>query len=143
MSYSFPGVSYTRTRSSASLPVHLTSVGCYGSEEKLIDCGYHKYYTTSNPSIDPFYFDYYLPVNYIETNPSMDISISCFSSVDSNASKMKNNISRDSTNSAESSAEVNNVSTASLIIAVIALVAVMGLVAIRVLCNLLIVFKKR
>ena len=60
----FPGVSYTRTQSSSSLPVHLTSVGCYGSEEKLIDCGHH---TISEPSVHYFFF----------------ISISCFSSVDS------------------------------------------------------------
>ena len=48
MSLSFPDVTYTRIWrsrdwSSASLPVHLTAVGCYGSEEKLIDCAHHNY----------------------------------------------------------------------------------------------------
>ena len=125
---SFPGVSYTRTQSSASLPVHLTSVGCYGSEEKLIDCTYHEY-TTPDPSINPFFFDYYyglLHVNNIKTNPSMDISISCFSNVDSTSS---------------SSTEVDSVSTISLIISIISLSAVIVLVAVLII--VVVIFRQR
>ena len=58
-----------RTRSSASLPVYLTSVGCYGYEEKLINCTHHEYTSST----------------------SMDISISCINSgdsVDSSSDKM-------------------------------------------------------
>ena len=123
---SFPGVSYARTQSSASLPVHLTSVGCYGSEEKLIDCGHHEY-TTSDHSID---FDYYYYdvwyTNNIVANPSMDISISCFSSVDSTST---------------SSTEVDSVSTISLIISIISLSAVIVLVAVLII--VVVLFRKR
>ena len=64
---SFPDVSYSKTQrtlSSISLPVHLTTVGCYGFEEKLNDCAHHK---------------------YTSSDPSMDISINCISSEDSSS----------------------------------------------------------
>ena len=51
-------ISYTedeRTRRGQSLPAYLTLVGCYGSEERLIDCAYHDFGSTV----------------------SMDVSISC------------------------------------------------------------------
>ena len=68
----FSDVSYSKTQrtlSSTSLPVHYTAVGCYGSEEKLNDCGHHK---------------------YTGSDPSMDISISCISSEDSSSSSSSN-----------------------------------------------------
>ena len=58
----YADVSYTETQrirssSSQSLPVHMTLVGCYSSNDSLIDCAYHEF-----PS---------------STTSSMDISISC------------------------------------------------------------------
>lgn len=48
-------VSYTKTKRTASsiisLPIHLTLVGCYGSEEKLIDCAHHEYGTSYSTDI--------------------------------------------------------------------------------------------
>ena len=108
----FPGVSYTRTQSSSSLPVHITSVGCYGSEEKLIDCGHHEY-TVSEPSVNHYYFFPEIPSNNIKT--SMDISISCFSSADST------NID-----------EIKSLSTASLIISIISASVVIVFVAVLI-----------
>ena len=108
-------------QSSASLPVHLTSVGCYGSEEKLIDCGHHKYATSF---VHP-----YFPGDI--ANPSMDISISCLSSVDNSSSVS----SVDST----SSGEVNSVSTVSLIVSVISASALTVVVAVLII----VVFRQR
>ena len=58
----YADVSYTETQrirssSSQSLPVHMTLVGCYSSNDSLIDCAYHEFPST--------------------TTSSMDISISC------------------------------------------------------------------
>ena len=89
---------------------------------KLIDCGHHEY-TTSDPSIDPYYYGVW-HVNNIKTNPSMDISISCFSSVDST-----------------SSTEVDGVSTISLIISIISLSAVIVLVAVLII--VVVIFRQR
>ena len=92
---SFPDVSYSktqRTQSSISLPVHLTAVGCYGSEEKLNDCAHHKYTSSQR---------------------SMDISISCISSVDSTSSS-------------------DSISIAALIIAVMFAFAVIVLIAVHI-----------
>ena len=48
-------VSYTKTKrtpsSIISLPIHLSLVGCYGSEEKLIDCAHHEYATSYSTDI--------------------------------------------------------------------------------------------
>ena len=103
-------------------------MGCYGSEEKLIDCAHHEYTTSeSDPSIiiDPFYFHpYYYDVWHVNYIPSMDISISCFSSVDST-----------------SSTEVDSVSTISLIISMISLSAVIVLVAVLII--VVVIFRQR
>ena len=65
LSLHFPDVSYNKNLRihSLTLPTHLTLVGCYGSEEKLIDCNHHEY--TSSTSVD--------------------VSITCSSSGDSNS----------------------------------------------------------
>ena len=67
----FPDVSHTKTQrtrrsSPASLPVHLTLVGYYSSEEKLIDCAHHEYTGST----------------------SMDISISCGSTITSESAEL-------------------------------------------------------
>ena len=38
--------------SSPSLPVHMTLVGCYSSDEKLTDCAYHEYTSSGNHHMD-------------------------------------------------------------------------------------------
>ena len=46
-------VSHTRsTRTSQSLPVYMTLVGCYSSEERLIDCAYHDFIGSKSTSMD-------------------------------------------------------------------------------------------
>ena len=52
----FTDISYTTNErtSGHTLPASITLVGCYGSEEKLVDCAYHDY-----------------------TDSSMDVWISC------------------------------------------------------------------
>ena len=112
----FLDVSYTKTQRVrlSYLPAHLTLVGCYGSEKKLIDCAHHDY-----------------------TSPtSMDISISCISSWSRNErvnSTITSNINMDSS----SSEEFNSLSAASLFIAIICIFVVIILVV------LLIIFLKR
>ena len=50
----FSDVLYTKIdRTSAhTLPVSMTLVGCYGSEERLIDCAYHDYTDDHDDSMD-------------------------------------------------------------------------------------------
>ena len=99
--FSFSDVSYSktqRTQSSTSLPVHFTAVGCYGSEEKLNDCGHHE---------------------YTISDPSMDISISCISSEDSSSSSDE-----DSSSSSDSISIAALVIAVMFAFAVIVLIAV-------------------
>ena len=87
-------VTFTKTQSDVSLPVHLTSVSCYGFD---INCTHRKYTSYT----------------------SMDISISCNSKDDSSNSGKST---RNSTNGVESSRDstsIKNMSIASLSIAVI------------------------
>ena len=56
-----------RKRLSASLPVHVTLVGCYRSDEKLTDCAYDMYTSSSD---------------------SMDVSVICGSSENSSSDPM-------------------------------------------------------
>ena len=50
----FSDVSYTNIvrTPSHTLPVSMTFVACYGSEERLIDCDYHEYTDDRNYSTD-------------------------------------------------------------------------------------------
>ena len=68
----FPDVSYTKTErvrysSSQTLPVLRTLLGCYSSQERLVDCAYHNFQMSTSSS---------------STTASMDVSISCQSSSD-------------------------------------------------------------
>ena len=75
ISVPYPGVTFTkidRARSPASLPVHLTAVGCHGSEKQLIDCAHH---------------------DYTSSDPSIDISISCISSNSGESSSSNDSVS--------------------------------------------------
>ena len=100
---SVPDATFTKTRrirSDATLPIHLTSVSCYGFEEMLINCTHHKYNS------------------YI----SMDISISCNSKYSSsNGGKSTSNSTNgvESSKDSTSSTKFENMSIASLSIAVI------------------------
>ena len=118
---SFPlVVSYTRDErrrypSSYSLPTFMTLVGCYGTEERLTNCSYHKFeYSTSS-------YD-------ITSRTSMDVSISC---VETSAS-MANN---------EAIARASSEAMASLSISVILAVAVVILVAVLII--MLIIQRKK
>ena len=105
----FSDVSYTNIvrTPSHTLPISMTLVACYGSEEGLIDCDYHEYTD--------------------DRNYSTDVSISCHSSTsDSPAACSNNSTSNDPT------ADSNGVSIASLTVAVICAVAVVILVAILI-----------
>ena len=107
----FLDVSYTKTRRVRLpyLPAHLTLVGCYGSEKKLIDCAHHDYTSST----------------------SMDISISCISSGSRNESNstITGNINTDSS----SSDEFNSLSAASLFIAIICIFVVIILVVVLII----------
>ena len=105
----FSDVSYTNIVGTPShtLPISMTLVACYGSEERLIDCDYHEYTD--------------------DRNYSTDVSISCHSSTsDSPAAGSNNSTSNNPT------AGSNGVSIASLTVAVICAVAVVILVAILI-----------
>ena len=43
--------SRTKSAVSHSLPIFITRVGCYSSEEKLINCSYHKFETTTSMDV--------------------------------------------------------------------------------------------
>ena len=65
--YFLPVVSYThnerrRYPSSYSLPTFMTLVGCYGTEERLTNCSYHKFEYSKSSHI---------------SSTSMDISVGC------------------------------------------------------------------
>ena len=118
---SFPDVTFSKTersRSSASLPVYLTSVGCYGYEEKLINCTHHKYTSST----------------------SMDISISCKSKdissqseESSSQSEESSSQSEESSSRSEESSSSDKMSTAALSIAVIIASAFIVLVAVLII----------
>ena len=60
-------VSYTKTRrrryhASQMLPAFMRLVGCYGSEDRLVDCDYQEFQYSSSPSA---------------ASNTMDVSISC------------------------------------------------------------------
>ena len=106
--YPFPGVTFTkidRARSPASLPVHLTAVGCHGSEKQLIDCAHH---------------------DYTSSDPSIDISISCISSNSGESSS-----SNDSVSTAALSIAVIFASAFVVLIAVVVIVLIFRLRAKR------------
>ena len=116
----FSDVSYTNIvrTPSHTLPISITFVACYGSEERLIDCDYHEY--TDNKSY------------------STIVSISCHSrSSDSPAASFN-----DSTSNSPA-ASSNSASTAYLTVAVICAVAVAILVAILIATFVLRRKKKR
>ena len=109
----FSGVSHTKTQrtrktTSPSLPVHLTLVGCYSSEEKLIDCAHHEYTSSS-------------------TSESMDISIICGSTTSTSTTSTLIN------STGSTSAKSDIVSTVSLSIAVICVSAIVVLVVVLIL----------
>ena len=82
-----------------SLPTFMTFVGCYGDEQKLIDCAYHEFESRST------------------LMTSNDVSISCGAVASSN------------TQSASASASASSETVASLYISVIFSLAVIALVA--------------
>ena len=105
----FSDVSYTNIvrTPSHTLPISMTLVACYGSEEGLIDCDYHEY--ADNKSY------------------STDVSISCHSSSSDSPVASSN----DSTTTSPTAGS-NGVSIASLTVAVVCAVAVVILVAILI-----------
>ena len=112
--FTFLDVSYTKSRRVrlSYLPAHLTLVGCYGSEKKLIDCAHHDYTSST----------------------SMDISISCISSNNGSRNESVNgtiisNINTDSS----SSDEFNSLSEASLFLAIICLFVVIIFVIVLII----------
>ena len=134
--YHFSEFSYTKTERTIhtggqSLPVSITSVGCYSSNERLIDCAHDAY-------------DF--PVASVLPKPiSMDVSISCHQS----SEQQKNHSSEQQTTSPSSSdneqlrpgtsssssdnEKLRRVSTASLAVAVICVISVVFLVALLVI----------
>ena len=93
----------TRHTGGQSLPVSITSVGCYSSDERLIDCAYHDFPMASTSST------------------SMDVSISCHQSSEQQRTSSSDN------------EQLRRVSTASLTVAVICVIAVVFLVALLVI----------
>ena len=136
---SISDVSYTktqRTRSTSSsfqsLPVHMTLVGCYSTNERLTDCTYHEFSSS--------------------ITTSMDVRISCgVDSADKDSAVVSDD--DDSTDddsdgstdvdSAGVSDELNSVSVASLSVAVICASVVIILVAVLIIMYMLRQKKKK
>ena len=103
--FSYTKTERTRHTGGQSLPVSITSVGCYSSDERLIDCAHHDFPMASTSST------------------SMDVSISCHQSSEQQ---------RTSSSSSDNE-QLRRVSTASLTVAVICVIAVVFMVALLII----------
>ena len=105
----FSEVAYSTTErkrysASHSLPISMTLVSCYGSEDKLIDCAYHDFTYTGDVAT------------------SMDVSVSCGSENDiSPQPQSKSDTSRKTTDSISIAAIFCAVAVAVLVIVLVVL----------------------